>query len=380
MKKFDVIVVGGGLVGYTFAIDLAIRKSKFNIAVIEAKEFMIGTEDSLDNRIYAVAPDNITYLENLGLNISTLRHGTIDKMDVSGDINSNIILDKNITHNQFLAKTFEYKILQQELYNKIIALDNVTLIYDNIQDIEKNEIVTILGEKSSYVARLIVGADGANSFVRKVSKIDAKLIDYNQSGVVANFAGEIPHNNIAYQWFNNGEVLAYLPLPNNHISIVWSSKNPNALLNMPSEEFVALVSQAGYYKLGNLKLVTKPVAFPLRMYLLDKIYSEKIVLIGDAAHTIHPLAGQGVNLGFRDAKTLVNVLSNVENYQLGEIGILAKYNIVRQTSVKEMQLTCHALHQVFSSENEIIKLIRNKGMNFVNKLPLMKRVLMSSAN
>lgn len=381
MKNFDIIIVGGGLVGYAFALDLAKQNPKFTLAVIEAVKPSFINIDDLDNRIYAIAPDNIAYLKKLGVNIDELRHGIINKMDVSGDLNSNIILDKNYTKNQFLAKTFEYKILQKELYNKISELDNISLIYDNITEIKiEDDNVDLSGANEVYRTRLIVGADGANSFIRKISNIDATLIDYNQSGIVANFKSELPHKNTAYQWFHDGEILAYLPLDDNNISIVWSSNKPDKLLKIDEEDFAKMVSAAGNYQLGLLKLVTKPVAFPLRMHLLSKIYANKVVLIGDAAHTIHPLAGQGVNLGFRDARMLSITLAKLASYQLGEIGVLAKYNAKRQIEVKEMQLTCHLLHKLFAANNEITKTLRNTGLNLVNKFPLLKKTFMNIAN
>ena len=381
MKSFNIIIVGGGLVGYAFALDLAQKRPQLAIAVIETKAPIFTENDILDNRIYAISPDNIAYLSKIGVSIAQLQHGVINTMDVSGDSNSNIILDKNRTKNQFLAKTFEYKILHEALYHQISRLDNVSLIYDRVVAIAiADDMVNITGQNEIYSAKLIVGADGANSFVRKESGLEAQLIDYNQSGIVANFSSEIPHKNVAYQWFKNGDILAYLPLSKNNISIVWSSKSPTRLLEMNEEDFANAVSSFGDHKLGKLKLITKPVAFPLKMYLLAKVYANHVVLIGDAAHTIHPLAGQGVNLGFRDAKFLAAILSRLEVYQLSEIGILAKYNVKRQIAVKEMQLTCHTLQRLFASDDEDIKTIRNHGLNLVNKSSLLKNALMALAS
>ena len=381
MKKFDVIIVGGGLVGYAFALDLARKNQKLNLALIELKEPLFDNKECLDSRVYAIAPDNIKYLQGLGVEINELRHGKINVMDVSGDLNSNIILDKNTTQNQFLAKTFEYKILQQDLYKKICELDNITLIYDSVVGLESGiNDIRIIGEKSMYVTNLIVGADGANSSIRRMSNIKFSLVDYKQSGVVANFSCEIPHKNVAYQWFKVEEILAYLPLAENNISIVLASDKKDQFLTMKDDDFADLISEFGHYKLGRLKLLTKPMAFPLKMYLLEKVYSDRVVLIGDAAHTIHPLAGQGVNLGFRDARSLAATLAKLEAYQLGEIGLLARYNASRQLRVKQMQLVCHGLHRLFASESEIVKNIRNTGLNIVNKLPIIKNIFSGAAS
>jgi len=140
-----------------------------------------------------------------------------------------------------------------------------------------------------------------------------------------------------------------------------------------------LVAQASNYKLGKLTLLTKAAAFPLKMYLLDKVYANKIVLIGDAAHTIHPLAGQGVNLGFKDAKLLASVLGKCTSSQLGNSGVLAKYNAMRIINIRQMQLTCHNLRRLFKSENFLISKIRNHGLNFINASNFVKLKLANVA-
>ena len=376
--KFDIIVVGGGLVGYCFALDLATKSPKLSIAVLEHKEYITPNLNTLDSKIYAISPENISYLESLGILLDDSKLGVIKKMDVFGDLSSNIIFDNKIAKKLFLAKTIEYNYLQHNLYTQLQQLSNISFVYDNLTDIKYQEnYITLFGIKKEYKATLVVGADGANSFVRSKSHIELQQITYPEYGVVANFECELPHKNTAYQWFTSRGVLAYLPLPKNQISIVWATKEHKALTSMSDNDFTNEVMRIGENKLGALKLITKPQAFPLRLYMLDKIYSKQIALIGDAAHTIHPLAGQGVNLGFADARVLANLLSKCEPYQLGDTAILRRYNNLRVGDIRRMQLVCHSLYRLFGYDNPLLKMIRNKGLNLVNFLSPLKKYLIN---
>ncbi len=377
--KFDIIVVGGGLVGYSFVLDLAQKKPNFTIGILEHKEFEVIKNNNLDSRIYAISPDNIRYLESLGLEIDQSRIGTIKKMDVFGDQNGNIIFDNKIAKQLFLAKTIEYSNLQNTLNQKLKTIANISFIYDDLKEIKyKDNDIVLIGSKGSYIAKLVVGADGANSFIRQNSIFEVDEVSYQECGVVANFECQYYHNNTAYQWFTPRGVLAYLPLPNNQISIVWATNEYQKLIGLNGEEFALEVEAMGASKLGKLKLITQAQVFPLRLYMLKKIYANKIALIGDAAHTIHPLAGQGVNLGFTDARILARILSKCESYQVGDSVILSKYNNLRVSEIRLMQLTCHSLYRLFGFKNQLLKKVRNNGLNFVNLFSSVKKYLINA--
>jgi len=379
---YDVIVVGGGLVGSAFALDLATQNPKFNIAIVERAAPKELDLSKLDNRVYAISPNNIEYFKSLDVwPQSDSRIGIIKTMDISGETNGNIVFQDRDVYRDYLAKTIESHYLQHQLYTKLKDLLNVTFIYDNLEDIEVTDSSAKLScINNSYTTSLIVGSDGANSFVREKSGIPVAKINYEQSGVIANFTCEKPHNNVAYQWFRGDNILAYLPLPDNQISIVWANPDSQNLLSLNEDKFCEQVALASNYKLGKLELITKPAAFPLRMYLLDQFYANRIALIGDAAHTIHPLAGQGVNLGFGDARELAKILSSIANYQLGDTSLLAKYNALRIPQVRQMQLICHSLHNLFGLDQPLVSKLRNTGLNLVNSLPLLKKYLISSAS
>ena len=380
MFNYDVIVVGGGLVGGAFALDLAQQNPKFNIAVLEHKEYVEADFTSLENKIYAISPENVAYLTSIGAWPDASRIGTIKAMDVSGDAGGNILLDTKLAKRLYLAKTIEYKYLQHELYLKLRDMTNITFIYDQLSDLIINsDNAELIGAINNYTTRLVVGADGANSFIRNKSNIESNMIDYESCGVVANFSCELPHRNIASQWFKDDSILAYLPLPDKQISIVWSGGEYKELLELSDNDFCIRVAEFGENKLGKLELITKAVAFPLRLYLLDKVYADKVILIGDAAHTIHPLAGQGVNLGFGDSSLLAATLAKCQNYQLSDKSILIKYNATRLLNVRQMQLSCHSLQRIFTSHNPVLEKIRNQGLNIINKSSIIKKYLIKKA-
>ncbi len=377
---FDVVLVGGGLVGCAFALDLAQQRSDFKILIIEKKPYKQLVTDEFDSRIYAISPQNLDYLARLFVYPDKERIGIIEQMKIYGDKHSKLVLDSKQNRELYLSKTIEYKNLQNKLYEELAKLDNVEFKYDEIIDIENVfDNIVIHTNNGVIQTSLIIGADGANSMVRSKFGIQANLYDYGYSGVVANFTTELVHNNTAYQWFKNGSVLAFLPLSNNKISIVWSTDKYQELLNLNSEDFEQHVASFGDYKLGKLKLISKPVAFPLRLYTLNKVYAKRVVLIGDAAHTIHPLAGQGVNLGFGDARLLASILSKMSKSQFGEPSLFHRYNAQRIVKVRQMQLTCHYLHLFFKSKYITLSLLRNTGLNLVNNIPLIKKYLINKA-
>ena len=169
-----------------------------------------------------------------------------------------------------------------------------------------------LEDGRSLDAKLIVGADGRDSWVRDQAGISAAPLDYRQSGVVANFACELPHRGIAHQWFQADGILALLPLPGNRASMVWSASPGQSaeLLALTHEALSAKVSAAAHHTLGGMRVITPPASFPLRLLVLPRITAPRLALIGDAAHNMHPLAGQGVNTGFRDARQLARILAH----------------------------------------------------------------------
>src|SRR5207248_4108923 len=238
-----------------------------------------------------------------------------------------------------------------------------------------------LADGRAVDARLIVGADGARSWVRESAGIVAEPKSYGQTAVVANFACERAHHGRAYQWFrSDGGVLAWLPLPGRRISMVWSAPDELAqtLVDAPADILSARVDEAGRHALGKLECITPPSAFPLRFLRLPTSVALRLALVGDAAHGVHPLAGQGVNLGFGDAATLAAVLS--AGRPIGDVGaalLLERYARKRAGPVLAMQLVTDGLVRLF--ESPALKRLRHGGMRAVAAIAPVRRVLAQSA-
>jgi len=374
LNNIDIIIIGGGLVGATFAIDLAQNNPQLKIVIIE--KYPIIANNIASNRVYAISPQNVNYLSSLNV-WPEKQAGTISKMDVYGDNNGNINLDAQLANTLFLAKTIAAKDLHQKLMDKLDQFVNIKQIYDNLTDIvfHQNK-VEVIGTKTYYCS-LVVGSDGANSWVRSKAEIKFKSKDYNQYGIVANFSCQFEHNNIAYQWFDQGEILALLPMVGNQISIVYSCFKHEQILKLNSLELSNLIEQKSKFKLGELKLISNVDAFPLKINTLDKIYANGVVLLGDAAHTIHPLAGQGINIGFNDAQYLAKILAKCKNYQIADKAVLFAYNNNRIPRIKSMQLICNSLFELFASNNMLVKQSRNLGLNLFNSSKILKKIIIN---
>ena len=201
---------------------------------------------------------------------------------------------------------------------------------------------------------------------------------YGHHGVVANFHTEKNHHGTAYQWFKHGEVLAYLPLPDHKISIVWSTAAPEKLTALAPDDLAAAVTAQGEGMLGRLSPLSPAFAFELILRRPATTVAQRIMLIGDAAHTIHPLAGQGVNLGFGDAIEFARLSQNAAD--LGAHQLLKRYAQNRLEPVRTMQLSCDGLFHLFG-ENHLPALpwLRNNGLNWVNAAAPLKQRLIKHA-
>jgi ubiquinone biosynthesis UbiH/UbiF/VisC/COQ6 family hydroxylase len=231
-------------------------------------------------------------------------------------------------------------------------------------------------------AGLIVGADGADSWVRSQAGIRVETRPYAQTAVVANFAVALPHRGVATQWFLRNGVLALLPLPGERVSMVWSTATAHAeeLLALGADELAAQVMAASQARLGELRVITPAAAFPLRMQRVSRLVTARVALVGDAAHNVHPLAGQGVNLGFRDARELARVLTarGAQN-DCGDLALLRRYERARKEDIAAMQLTTDALQRLFNYDNAPMASLRNLGLRFVNRQSALKNLLIRRA-
>jgi ubiquinone biosynthesis UbiH/UbiF/VisC/COQ6 family hydroxylase len=383
--SFDIAVVGGALVGAALA--RALRGSA--VALVSHERRIPGPVPALfDSRVYAISPANAAFLEALGAwqQIPADRVTPVHAMRVYGDDGqSKIEFDAYSAGASGLAWIVEDALLQDALWRVLEAQEQLEVIAPG--ECERVEIASdharvTLRDGRRIDARLVVGADGARSLVRAQAGIASRERAYGQSAVVANFACERPHRNVALQWFQGGPVLALLPLPGEHVSMVWSTGDAHAagLLALEGGALARKVADASGRALGKLSLLAPARSLSLRSVTAARSVSSRVALVGDAAHVVHPLAGQGANLGFQDARVLAEVLCAREPFRdPGDLRLLRRYERARAEAILAMRATIHGLFVLFGAEERVFGPLRNAGLNLVDRLPVLKNVLMRHA-
>jgi 2-polyprenylphenol 6-hydroxylase len=231
-------------------------------------------------------------------------------------------------------------------------------------------------------AALLIGADGSNSSVRTAAGLCARSKPYGQSGVVANFECEFAHGGAARQWFADDSILALLPLPDRACSMVWSA--PTALAGElvaldPAELAQRVMAIAGRHT-GALMALGGASAFPLNLVTASALAVPRVALVGDAAHVVHPLAGQGLNLGFQDAEDLLRILREREVFRdCGDPVLMRRYERARAFPVMAMRSATDGLQRLFGGRSSGIRVLRSEGMNFVQGLSVVKKALIRYA-
>ncbi|HET7832947.1 MAG TPA: UbiH/UbiF family hydroxylase [Gallionella sp.] len=388
--NFDIVIIGGGLVGASLAA--ALKDSGLSLALVEtqaviAPDAFPAQEDNWDSRIYAISPGCRDYLEHCGAwsLLDSARIAPVEAMRVFGDAGAELQFSAYETGVVELACILESRTMQHALWEVLQQQDNLTLINPARCAALKfgaEAAELVLEDGRTLYAKLVVGADGRDSWVRNQAGISAPPHDYQQHGVVANFTCERPHRNIAYQWFQPDGILALLPLPGNRVSMVWSVSPAQSaqLVALPPKELGALVASAARHTLGELKVITPAAAFPLRFLVLPRISAPRLALIGDAAHNMHPLAGQGVNTGFRDARQLAQtLLERGAQTDCGDAQLLRSYDRKRKEDIYLMQGTTYALKHLFTNDNPLLRTLRNTGMNATNHVAPLKKMLIRQA-
>ena len=387
-RQFDVAIAGGGLVGAAVARALA----GMRIALVSREGRPGRAPQGFDARIYALSPGNAAFLDQLGAwsAIPEALRTPVHAMRVYGDDgDSRIEFDAYRTGCAELAWIVEDRQLQEALWRGLEGQQGLTLFpAASIQDLEfaERQASLSLADGRSLSAALVVGADGAQSFVRRRAGIASEERPYGQTAVVANFACAKPHRNVAYQWFQGGSrggaVLALLPLPGDHASMVWSTGAGEAarLLSLEAPALAHEVAAASHGALGELSLVTPPRGFPLQRLASSRLVAPRVALAGDAAHVIHPLAGQGANLGLQDARMLAGVLAGREpGRDPGDLRLLRRHERARAEAILAMGTTVHGLYRLFGARGARLARLRNAGLNLADRLPVLKNLLMRHA-
>ncbi len=385
---YDILLVGGGLVGATLACALA--PSGVRIALAEARAPALDWSPAqFDIRVSAITHGSQRIFETLGVwdGIARRRISPFRQMhvwDSSG--NGKIHFDSAALGEGTLGHIIENGVMVAALYERLAQLDNVELVCPVRLKrlVEGTEDMVLECEDGRILAsRLLIGADGSRSWVRQQAGIDTTGRDYRQCALVTTIKTARPHQETAWQRFLPEGPLAFLPLTEGYSSLVWSTTPAQAesLLALPLARFADTLRVAFDDTLGEIVEVGARASFPLRFLQTKAYVRPRLALVGDAAHTVHPLAGQGVNLGLADAAALAEVLSEaiVARKDLGSIAVLRRYERWRHADNLAMLAAMDGFQRLFSSELSVVRWVRNLGLNLTHSMPPIKNSLMRYA-
>lgn len=378
-QEFDVLIVGAGLAGCSLAC--ALRGSRLRVCLLERQPPQLAA--GWDTRIYALSPASIAFLQVCGAweHLDSERIQVVERMDVAGDAEGHLQFSAYDLGMDALAWIVESNRIALELWETARRQPNIQVICPVAPQgvaVEADKAHLTLSDGRVLSAAVVVAADGAHSWVRQQAGIVAQIQPYGDAGVVANFSCKKAHHGTAFQWFRRDGVLAYLPLPGNQISIVWSTPQAeaDAMLALAPESFAQRVAAASGFRLGELALLGEATAFPLRLMKVDEIVRPRLALIGDAAHAIHPLSGHGINLGFQDARVLAEELLKLPAFRdVGDLSVLKRYARMRAEETMIVRNVTDGLYRLFKPESKVLFLLRNAGMNLTNHVPGLRGVL-----
>jgi ubiquinone biosynthesis UbiH/UbiF/VisC/COQ6 family hydroxylase len=399
IRPVDVVVVGGGIAGKACALGMAqLGLQTLEIAPDLGQVIPSPQGVRWGQRIYAFSPSTQKLLSHLqvwdALDHSRLQ--VVRDMRIYGDRgekNDHLHLSAFEAGAPQLAWIGEANLVEHTLDQASRFQNKLERIADVVDNLTVDAEGSILHLKSGVTirAQLVIAADGANSPIRSEIGITASKESYTQSAVVANWTCTYPHLETAFQWFlPGGDIVAMLPLPNKQASMVWSTSPENAAellqLNQSQwhERFTSIANGAITKQLGELTLNSTPAAFPLRKIRAARFIgpeaSPKVALLGDAAHVMHPLAGQGLNLGLRDVAVLLNIYSKKESFRsLNDLTLLRRYERQRQGDTSALLWVTDKLKKLFSGTSSTEKQLRNWGLGLVNKSHFIKQRLIERA-
>lgn len=379
--QYDVIIAGGGMVGLTQTIALA--REGLRVAVLERTPLPAQLEPAFDGRVSAVALASQRLLSAVGAWEGMEPHAQpiLDIRVSDGDSPFFLHYDHHEVGSEPFGWIVENRHIRHALIEAARALPTLEVIIDEVRHIEaQGSTVTVNG---ALAASLLIGADGKQSRVRELAGISCLEASYKQSAIVCTIAHAQPHGGLAQERFLPAGPFAVLPMTGNRSSLVWTEKTENIplFLRLPEEEFVQEIRERVGDYLGEIRTEGPRFSYPLSLAHAQSYTAPRLALIGDAAHGIHPIAGQGVNLGWRDVAALAELIT--ERAKLGlDIGaedVLAAYARRRRFDNCSMLAVTDGLNRLFSNNLWPLKLARGLGLWGVSHLPPLKRFFMRDA-
>ena len=370
----SIIIIGGGLVGNLLHL------------MLESKGFSINQFEKtskLKNRTFALTPSSVDWLKSIGLPSKFF--------DSLNDISSMKIFDSTLTNSvtfesddiakpaiAFMANEKDFNEAIEKTFKKRKTIEEIPKDYV-IKN--KQDQVIIETSKEQYKSSIIIACDGVNSLAREKIEIKSTKYDFNQTAITFQLKVKLDNQNEAKQFFLKESILAILPIKKNLVSIVWSCnsqfyKKINSFDEKSIEDELNLTI-GDFYK--DIKVVSKIESFPLTMNRVESFFKDRVLLVGDAAHFIHPLAGQGLNLGIRDIITLEKIIDKKDYADIGLKGFLRKYERARKEDVAQMGFLTLGLNWIFSNKSSILRRIVGKGMSMLDKSKFLKKQLIKKA-
>lgn len=386
-QQFDVVIFGGGMVGATLARALA--QSRLTIALIEPQPPQAPPMDMrFDLRVSAITRASQRIFEALGVwqCMVARRVSPFREMHVWEEQGKEIHFDSADLSEPYLGHIIENNVITAALYNGLEQQANLQCLFGRrCQQLQRTAQgwQLQLDDGSRLQAGLLVGADGSRSWLRQQMQITVRGWDYDHAAVVAYVKTEKPHQDTAWQRFVNRGPLAFLPLTEGYSSIVWSTQPDNAkrLCDLSEADFAEELATAFAARLGRITEVGPRAMYPLRFLMADQYVKEGIALVGDAAHTMHPLAGQGVNLGLLDAAALAEVLHDTLQARraVGSLQTLRRYERWRRSENLSMLVMVDQIQRLFGNDQPLLRWLRTTGMDIVGRIPLAKDEIIEHA-
>ncbi len=383
-KDFDVVVVGGGMVGASLACALGGRD--LQVAVIEAVPYQAPTQPSYDDRVIALSYGSRQIFDGLGIwpamqnDATPIHHIHVSEKGQFGCTR----LDHRSEGVDALGYVIPARAIGHALTQHLATLNNVKIIAParvmGMQlEAEWNRVDLADPATGSLRARLVVAADGGRSMIRELMGVPVTEKDYGQSAIIANVSVSRPKPHVAYERFTPSGPLALLPLGDARYSVVWTQRNADldSVMALEDAAFLHALEDQFSGRLGRLSKVGKRSAYPLKLIYATQQVQPRVALIGNAAHTLHPIAGQGFNLGLRDVAALAQVLIDTSRRggDLGELQNLQAYAEWRQQDQRRMIKLTDTLVQIFSNAFAPLQLARNAGLILTDIFPVAKQVL-----